>query len=65
VSPSVVVYDHPKIREIGFPSMWNTYTTDLADTIRRDGAQAELRGINDRFGDGDCAVNLMWAASRK
>jgi hypothetical protein len=65
VSPSVVVFDRPKIREIGFPSMWNTYTGDLVDTIRRDGAQAKLRGINDRFGDGDCSVNLMWAASRK
>jgi hypothetical protein len=65
ITPDVVVYDKLQIREIGFPSMWNPYTTDLADTIRRDGAQVELRGVNDRFSDGHCSANLIWATSRK
>jgi hypothetical protein len=65
VRPGVVVYDRPQIREIGFPSMWNTYTADLADTLRRDAEQVELRGIDKWMGNGDCSVNLIWAVSRK
>jgi hypothetical protein len=59
----VVVYDRPKIREIGFPSQFGTYHTDLAEAIRRDGAHVELRGIDKRMGNGRCSVNLLWATS--
>ena len=65
VRVSVVVYDRPNVREIGFPSLWNDYTTDLAEMIRRDGAQVELRGINKRTGESDCSVNLLWATAQQ
>jgi hypothetical protein len=65
IFPSLVVYDRPQIREIGFPSQFGTDHTDLAETIRRDGAQVELRGINRQMGNVDCSVNLLWATSRK
>lgn len=61
VIPRVVVYDRPQVREIGFPTLVDAYTFDLADAIRRDGARVELRGINKRGSNGDCSVNLMWA----
>lgn len=61
ISPGVVVYDRSRIREIAFPNLFSTYTADLADTIRREGAHVELRGIDTWMGNGDCSVNLMWA----
>jgi hypothetical protein len=63
IFPSVVVYDRPRIRQIGFPSQWNNYTINLADTIRGDGVQVQLRGINKRSDKSDCSANLVWATS--
>jgi len=65
ITTALVVYDRPKIREIGFPNLFTTYTDDLADTIRRDGARIELRGINKRMGNGNCSVNLLWATAAR
>jgi hypothetical protein len=61
IDPIVVVYDRSQIREIGFPNQFGTYTADLADTIQRDGAHVELRGIGRWMGNGDCSVNVVWA----
>jgi len=57
----VIVYDRPEVREIGFPSLFSTYTADLAEAVRRDGALVELRGIDMSMGKGECPVNLIWA----
>lgn len=62
VDPTVVVYDRSAVREIAFPSLWSSYMADLADSIRRDAAPVKLRGIDKSMGNGDCTVNLMWAA---
>jgi hypothetical protein len=61
IRTAVVVYDQPRIREIAFPSLFDTYSADLADRIHRDGAHVELRGINRSMGSDICSVNLMWA----
>ena len=61
VNAEIVVYDRSQIREIGFPSLVNSYAADLTDTVRRNGARVELRGINKRGSNGGCSVNLMWA----
>jgi hypothetical protein len=63
ISTELVVYDRPQIREIGFPNLFTTYTADLVDTIRRDGARVKLRGIDKWMGNGDCSVNLTWATA--
>jgi hypothetical protein len=61
IRQETVVYDRSRTREIGFPNLFTTYTADLAETIRRDGAQVRLRGIDTWLGNGDCSVNLLWA----
>jgi hypothetical protein len=61
VSTEVVVYDRPQLREIAFPNLFGTYSTDLADRIRRDRAHTELRGVDRWQGNGNCSVNLVWA----
>jgi hypothetical protein len=61
ITTKVVVYDRPQLREIAFPNQFGTYSAELADRIRRDGARVELRGIDRWMGNGDCSVNLMWA----
>jgi hypothetical protein len=61
IAPGVIVYDRPEVREIGFPSLFSTYTADLAEAVRRDGALVELRGIDMSMGKGECPVNLIWA----
>jgi hypothetical protein len=61
ITPGVIVYDRRQIREIAFPNLFNSYSTELADRIRREGAQVELRGIDSRMDNGDCSVNLIWA----
>jgi hypothetical protein len=61
IRPNVVVYDRPRVREIGFPNLFTSYVADLADKVRRDGARVGLRGVNRSTDDGSCSVNLMWA----
>ena len=61
ITPEVIVYDRPKLREIAFPNLFDTYSAELAGRIWRAGAQVQLRGIDRRMGGGDCSVNLMWA----
>jgi len=64
VNPAMVVYDTPQIREIGFPSQFSTYIADLTETIRRDGAQVELRGLQKETSGGECGANLLWATNK-
>ncbi len=60
VDPRVVVYDRPQLREIAFPNPYNSYPVDLETTLMRNGARAELRGVNEPS-DASCTVNLIWA----
>jgi len=57
----VVVYDRSELREIAFPNQFGTYSDDLADRLRHDGARVKLRGIDRWMGNSECSVNLMWA----
>ena len=62
ICPHVVLYDRSQIRQIAFPNLFNSYDADLLDAIRRDGVAVKLRGVDRWMGNGDCSVNLMWAA---
>jgi hypothetical protein len=61
ITGKAIVYDRPQVREIAFPNQFSTYSADLADRMRRDGAQLELRGLDRWMGGGDCPANLVWA----
>jgi hypothetical protein len=61
ITAKVITYDRPQLREIAFPNLFDAYAAELADRIRRAGAQAQLRGIDRWMGNGNCSVNLMWA----
>jgi hypothetical protein len=65
ITAQVIVYDRPRVREIAFPNPFHDDSTGLADRIRRDRAPVELRGVDRWMGNGDCAVNLMWAGNTR
>ena len=62
ISSSSVVYDRKGLREIAFENLMSEYKSDLVEAIRAAGIRVKLRGVNDWVGNGDCSVNLMWAA---
>jgi len=59
VFPEVAVYDHPRFREIAFPSLTGEKLEDLLKRIRKDRAQVELRGLR------NCRVNVLWATQHQ
>ena len=63
VTPGVVVYDDPQSRVIAFPNPFSTYVAGLTETIRRNGSQVELRGLQKESPGGFCRTNLLWATS--
>jgi hypothetical protein len=62
ISSGVVVYDRKDVREIAFENLMSEYKAGLVEAIRAAGTRVKLRGVNDWAGNGDCSVNLMWAA---
>jgi hypothetical protein len=61
IDPRTVVFDRKDVREIAFENLMSEYKADLVESIRAAGIPVKLRGLNDRAGDGECSVNLMWA----
>ncbi len=59
IRASVLVYDHPAVREIAFPNLFTSSSTDLSEKIRRAKARVELRGLHKN--DSGCFVNVLWA----
>ena len=62
VEPSTVVYDRKTVRGIAFENLMSEYKGWLVEAIRAAGIRVKLRGVNDWAGNGDCSVNLIWAA---
>lgn len=56
---NVIAYDQARVREIAFPNLFNSYQTNLAEHIQRDGTAVKLRGVS--RGSSNCSVNLIWA----
>jgi hypothetical protein len=62
IQPSMIVYESSQIRQIGLTNLMSTYNADLVGAIRRARVPVKLRGVDKWTGNGDCSVNLMWAA---
>jgi hypothetical protein len=60
VVPGLIVDDSSQIREIAFPNQFGEYGAELTETIRRSGAEVELRGLQKEMGGGACSANLLW-----
>jgi len=57
----IIVYDRPVLREIVFPTLFSSYPDDLRKRIQRVNARVEARDIRNRFGDGNCFPESVWA----
>jgi hypothetical protein len=59
ISPTVILYDRPRIRQVAFPNPRTNFDNELTGAIRAAGVPVTLRGTHRR--GGDCIVNLASA----